>query len=99
MARFRQGTFAFVRSGAGTLVVLACLAAAPPDAAPRQPVPPEDLAPAPRSIPDDGLSAPPGPRPPAAIPTPCQPPDLNAAPPPIPLQAIDLPNALRMANA
>jgi outer membrane protein TolC len=82
------------------LVSFLCPAvAAPPDNPPPQPAPPADLAPAPRSIPDDGLSNAPGQRAPVQIPQPQSPPNLDAALTQVRLQTIDLPYALRLVNA
>src|SRR5579871_5272713 len=63
-------------------------------------VPPADLAPAPRSVPDDGLSARSAPAPAVPVKQPPSPPDPAAIPPrPLRLHPIDLPYALGVVNA
>ncbi len=65
-----------------------------------QPVSPADLAPAPRTVPDDGLSSRGAPPPSVPVKQPPSPPDLAAIPPrDLRLHPIDLPYALGAVNA
>jgi outer membrane protein TolC len=108
MSASQPGWRASIARGSCLLVLVASIGtsqAAPPETvqpapAPNQAANPQaDLAPAPRSIPDDGLSKMPGQKAQVPIPAPCRPPDLNAPPKQGRLLTIDLPGALSQVNA
>jgi outer membrane protein TolC len=88
------------RKSVRALLLGLSLGAAGADPPARQPVPPEEAASYPRTVPDDGLPATAVPRALVPIPAPSRPPALAAPSPPArPPVTIDLAGALNLVNA